>query len=80
MSTGQQYRAKASEYESLLASARSSGEASELRELVQSYLALAENADWVATNLDRIIRPGDTPQTCLHLSAPPMTPAAPHDE
>jgi hypothetical protein len=81
MSTAQQYRAKASEYESLLAGARSSGEASEWRELMQSYLALAENADWLAANLDRTVRPGDDAVPAMFAeSALPGTLAAPHDE
>ena len=40
---------KANEYEGLLGSAHSSGEAIEFRELMQSYLAPAKNAWPIAT-------------------------------
>ena len=53
MFTAQQYREKANEYEGLLGSAHSSGEAIEFRELMQSYLAPAENM----ANRDKTIRP-----------------------
>jgi hypothetical protein len=57
MFTAQQYREKATEYEGLLGSAHSSGEASEFRELMQSYLAPAENMDSLTVNRDKTLRP-----------------------
>ena len=56
MFTAQQYREKATEYEGLLGSAHSSGEASEFRELKQSYLAPAKNMDSLTVNHDKTIR------------------------
>ena len=55
--------------------------ASELRELVQSYLALADNADWLAANLDKTILPGENAATTMFAgSSARTTLAAPHDE
>ena len=56
MFTAQQYREKATEYDALLGSAHSSGEASEFRELMQSYLAPAKNMDSLTVNHDKTTR------------------------
>ena len=56
MFTAQQYREKATEYDGLLGSAHSSGEASEFRELMQSYLAPAKNMDSLTVNHDKTTR------------------------
>jgi hypothetical protein len=58
MSTAKQYRAKAAEYTELLKAARLPAETRELRRLEQSYLTLAENAEWIADNLEKIHVPG----------------------
>jgi hypothetical protein len=57
MSTAQQYREKANEYEGLLGSAHSPGGAIELRELMQSYLAPVENMDSLTANRDKTTWP-----------------------
>jgi len=57
MVTSEQYRAKAAECSAILtATPHSPKEASELRNLEQSYKALAENEEWMAVNLDKTIR------------------------
>jgi hypothetical protein len=58
MSTAKQYRAKAAEYTELLKAAGLPAETRELRRLEQSYLTLAENAEWIADNREKINVPG----------------------
>jgi hypothetical protein len=58
MSTAKQYRAKAAEYTELLKAAGLPAETRELRRLEQSYLTLAENAEWIADNRDKVDVPG----------------------
>jgi hypothetical protein len=58
MSTAEQYRAKAAEYTELLKAADLAAETREFRRLEQSYLTLAENAEWIAANLEKINLPG----------------------
>ena len=50
MFTVQQYRAKAAEYDGLLAAAQSPAEIAEYRGLKQSYALHADNLDWLAAN------------------------------
>jgi hypothetical protein len=58
MFTSEQYRAKAAEYRAILAATpHSPKETSEFRNLEQSYTTLAENAEWMAVNPDKMIRP-----------------------
>src|SRR5207245_7462320 len=57
MLTAEQYRAKASGFATLLDDARSPAETRMFQELKQSYLALAENMDWMAANRDKTIEP-----------------------
>ena len=55
MFTSEQYRAKAAEYRAILAATQHSPkETSELRNLEQSYTLLAENAEWMTVNLDKM--------------------------
>jgi hypothetical protein len=55
MFTSEQYRAKAAEYRAILAATpHSPKETSELRNLEQSYTLLAENAEWMTVNLDKM--------------------------
>ena len=58
MSTARQYRAKAAECTELLKAAGLPAETRELRRLEQSYLTLAENAEWIADNREKINVPG----------------------
>jgi hypothetical protein len=58
MFTAKQYRAKAADYKELLRAASLPAETREFRRLEQSYLMLAENEEWMADNLEKIIRPG----------------------
>ena len=58
MSTAKQYRAKAAEYTELLKAAGLPAEIREFRRLEQSYLTLAENAEWIADNREKLNIPG----------------------
>lgn len=55
MYTAEQYRAKAAEYEELLADPRSPGETKELRNLEQTYSTLADNEEWMVRNTGKVI-------------------------
>jgi hypothetical protein len=55
MFTAEQYRTKAVEYGRLLEMAPSPAEASEYRDLHQSYSLLADNLDWLTTNAGKVI-------------------------
>jgi hypothetical protein len=57
MSSSEPYRTKAAEFRELLAKApRSPNEASEFRDLEQSYTTLAENEEWMAVHIDQTIQ------------------------
>ena len=57
MFTAEQYRAKAAEFNALLANTpRSPNETSEFRKLAQTYTTLAENEEWMAVHLDRTVQ------------------------
>jgi hypothetical protein len=57
MYSAEQYRAKAAEFRALLLNTpRSPNETSELRNLEQTYIMLAENEEWMAINLDKTIQ------------------------
>ena len=57
MSSGEQYRAKAAEFRALLTNTpRSPNETRELRDLAQTYTTLAENEEWLAGNMDKVIQ------------------------
>ena len=57
MSSAQQYRAKAAEFRALLTNTpRSPNETRELRDLAQTYTTLAENEEWLAGNMDKVIQ------------------------
>jgi hypothetical protein len=56
MFSAKQYRTKAAEFEGLLKNPLlSMNEASEFRNLEQSYTTLAENEEWVAINIGKTI-------------------------
>jgi len=59
MSTAKEYRAKATKYRGLLDGPRSPAESSEFRNLEQSYTILADNEEWLALNVDKIVRASD---------------------
>jgi len=59
MFTAEQYRAKADEYAALLEAAHSPAEATEYRDLRQSYASLAENLDWLTANAAKTVSPPD---------------------
>jgi hypothetical protein len=59
MSTAQQYRAKAAEFTELLKTTSLPAETREFRKLEQSYLTLAENAEWMTDNLEKMSSPGE---------------------
>jgi hypothetical protein len=56
MFTANQYRAKAAEYRGLLDAPCSPAEASEFRNLEESYTILADNEEWLAHNADKILQ------------------------
>lgn len=59
MFTADQFRAKAAEYTAQIDNAAIPSEAGVLRRLQESFLSLAQNEDWLANNLDKIIRSQD---------------------
>ena len=68
MFSAEQYRAKAAEFQALLMNIpRSSNEASELRNLEQTYATLAENEEWMAINIDKTV--GNQVLTSSHRKA-----------
>ena len=57
MSSSAPYRTKAAEFRELVAKApRSPNEASEFRDLKQTYTPLAENEEWMAVHIDQTIQ------------------------
>ena len=58
MVTAKQYRAKAAECTEGLKAAILPADIRELQNLEQSLLTLAENAEWMADNLEKTISPG----------------------
>jgi hypothetical protein len=55
MFTAEQYRAKAIEYSNLVGIANSPNEASEYRRLERSFAELADNAQWVTDNHNKMV-------------------------
>ena len=56
MFSAEQYRAEAAKFKALLTNTLlSPNEASEFRNLEQSYTTLAENEEWLAVNIDKTI-------------------------
>jgi hypothetical protein len=60
MFTAEQYRAKAIEYSNLVGIANSPNEASEYRRLERSFTELADNAQWVSDNHDKMVAPAQS--------------------
>jgi hypothetical protein len=54
MATAEQYRAKAAEYKELLDKPNSPDDAREFRGLEQTYATLADNAEWMTRNADKV--------------------------
>jgi hypothetical protein len=54
MCTAKQYRVKAAEFTELLKTKNSPAEIREFRNLERSYVALAENDQWLTDNLDKL--------------------------
>jgi len=55
MFTAEQYRAKAAAYRGLLDNARSPSETKEFRDLEQTFTTMADNAEWLARNTDKVV-------------------------
>jgi hypothetical protein len=55
MFTAEQYRAKASEYAKLARSANGANEVQEFQRLERSFAELADNAQWVTDNRDKMM-------------------------
>ena len=62
MFTPEQYRDKASEYGSLVKTAADPDQKRELREREKSFIALADNEQWLADNHDKTIGAGEFEQ------------------
>lgn len=59
MFKAEQFRTKAAEYTAQIDKTTIPNEIRHFRQLEQSFLALAQNEDWLANNLDKIIRSQD---------------------
>ena len=59
MFTADQFRAKAAEYTAQIDKTAVRSEIRDLKRLEQSFLSLAQNEDWLANNLSKIIRSQD---------------------
>jgi hypothetical protein len=57
MFTAEQYRAKASEYAKLASSANGANELHEFQRLERRFAELADNAQWVTDNRDKMMTP-----------------------
>jgi hypothetical protein len=55
MFTAEQYRAKASEYAKLVRTANGPNEVREFQRLERSFTELAENAQWMTDNDDKVV-------------------------
>jgi hypothetical protein len=55
MFTAEQYRAKATEYAKLMRTATGPAEVREYRRLERSFTELADNAQWVTENSDKMV-------------------------
>ena len=55
MTLSQHYRFKATESAQLAGQSNSSGEKSILAQAARSYTVLAENAEWMASNADKVV-------------------------
>src|SRR5690348_384144 len=61
MFTAARFRSKAAKCKEQIGNTSAPGEIEHLRQLEQSFLPLARNEDWLANNLDKIIRSQDVP-------------------
>ena len=59
MFAADQFRAKAAKCAEQIGSTSAPGEIEHLRQLEHSFLSLARNEDWLADNLDKIVRSQD---------------------
>jgi hypothetical protein len=57
MFSAEQYRAKAIEYSNLVGTANGPNELNEFRRLERSFTELADNAQWVTDNHNKIVPP-----------------------
>lgn len=62
MFTAEQYRAKASEYANLMGTANGANEKREFQTLERSFTELADNAQWVTDNHDKMVPPAQNIQ------------------
>ncbi len=62
MFTAEQYRAKASEYAKLAGTANDADEMREFQRLERSFTELADNAQWVTDNRDKMVPPAQNTQ------------------
>jgi hypothetical protein len=67
MFTAEQYRAKAIEYSKLVGMANGPNEVHEFQRLERSFIELADNAQWITDNHDKIVHAVEdatAPATC----------------
>lgn len=69
MFTADQFRAKAAEYTKQIEATASQSETGDLQRLEQSFISQAKNEDWLASNLDKIIRSQDAALAALAATA-----------
>jgi hypothetical protein len=60
MFTAEQYRAKAGEYAKLAGLANGPEDACAFQRLERSFTELADNAQWVTENHDKVVPPGQS--------------------
>jgi hypothetical protein len=68
----EQFLAKAAEYKELIAHATDPGTIREFQQLERSFTELANNAAWLADNLDKTLRPGENEGGYGVVFAPPL--------
>jgi hypothetical protein len=61
MFTAEQYRAKAIEYSNLVGKANSPNDVNEFQRLERSFTELADNAQWVTDNHNKMVPPARVP-------------------
>jgi hypothetical protein len=70
MFTAEQYRAQAGEYAKLVGIANGPNEVQEFQRRERSFTALADNAQWVTENQDKMLRAAEHATALLTPDAP----------
>ncbi len=70
MFTAKQYRAKATEYSKLARTAKGPNELREFQALERSFAELANNAQWVSENRDKLVHAAEHAAALLMSASP----------